>query len=110
MHHLLIGRAGAGSHIGIDDETVSAGHAELVRLPDGRTYLVDRCSTNGTFVFRDGEWMRLRHDFVSPAEPVRFGRVETTLGDLLGGDRHPGDEKNAGAVVWSPDGRLEAKP
>lgn len=109
MQHILIGRAGSGNDVELPHETVSAHHAELVRTKDGRLYLTDRASRNGTFVHRGGDWLRLRQDFVTPDEILRFGAVEILAGQLAAGIEAPAAGKMAGPVVWTPDGRLEAK-
>ena len=63
--------------------TVSMMHAEITVTDDGRLYLTDRESTNGTAVFRHGGWVVLRQDFVDPGERIRLGAYETTVAQLL---------------------------
>ena len=83
-----IGRSDAD--IVIDDPTVSRQHAELVRTADGRYFLTDCVSTGGTFVRRDGEWRRIRQEFVSADEPIRIGRGVWTAAGLVARAGHAG--------------------
>lgn len=63
--------------------TVSMMHAEITVTDDGRLYLTDRESTNGTAVFRHGDWVVLRQDFVESSERLRLGAYETTVAQLM---------------------------
>ena len=81
-----IGRsADAPIRIPDNQRTVSMMHAEITETADGRLYLTDRESTNGTAVFRHGDWTVLRQDFVDPNERIRLGAYETTVAQLLAG-------------------------
>lgn len=81
-----IGRsADAPIRIPDDQRTVSMMHAEITETADGRLYLTDRQSTNGTAVFRHGDWRTLRQDFVDSGERIRLGAYETTVAQLLAG-------------------------
>ena len=67
---------------------VSRQHAELRPVLEGstgeRTYeLVDRDSTNGTFVFRNGDWYRIRRQVVSAQDHVRLGDYKSTPAALV---------------------------
>ena len=69
----------------VNSESVSRLHAELVISERGnqrgghREYtVVDRDSTNGTRVFRHGQWRRIREVVVAPDDRMRFGDYETT--------------------------------
>ena len=66
------------------ERTVSTVHAEITVTEDGRYYLTDRDSTNGTSVFRRGAWRTVRQDFVDPHERIRLGGYETTAHQLIG--------------------------
>ena len=52
--------------IRIDDPTVSRIHAELVVTANGEYYLTDCDSSGGSYVARNGEWIPIRQDFISP--------------------------------------------
>lgn len=84
QHTFAIGRSPeAAIRIPDTQRTVSMLHADVTITDDGRLYLTDRNSTNGTAVFRRGEWRSLRQDFVGPDERLRFGGHETTMAELL---------------------------
>lgn len=74
----LVGRSAHRADIVIDDSdcTISSLHAELVYSADGRWYLNDCASANGTYVHRNGRWQALRQDFIAPGERLRFGGFE----------------------------------
>lgn len=90
-----IGRSGR-CDIVLDGDAVSKKHAELLTLDDGRLYLTDCASRNGTHVLRDGRWQAIRQAFVRRAERVRFGTVELTVADLLGKIPHRESEQGGG--------------
>jgi len=77
-----IGRSGR-CDIVLGDRAVSNKHAELLALDDGRLYLSDCASRNGTKVWRRGEWRAVRQTFVQRNERVRFGTVQLTVAELL---------------------------
>ena len=84
---LTVGRS-PDSDIRIRDETVSRRHAELTVTSTGRYYLTDCGSLRGTSVFRGGEWILLRQDYVDSDERLRFGEFETKLAHLLEANAH----------------------
>ena len=77
-----IGR-GAATAITVQHKTVSRVHAEAIPLPDGRLYVTDCASTNGTFINEDGQWRRISQDFASAGARLRFGEVEVSVLDLF---------------------------
>ena len=77
-----IGRDAAAA-ITVQHQTVSRIHAEAIPLPDGRLYVTDCASTNGTFINEDGQWRRISQDFASAGARVRFGEVEVSVLHLL---------------------------
>ena len=77
-----IGRDAAAA-ITVPHATVSRLHAEVIPLPDGRVYITDCASTNGTFIREDGHWHRISQDFADAGSRVRFGQVEMTVSRLL---------------------------
>lgn len=82
MKTFTIGRAGKND-IRIDDKSVSTRHAELVISVGNELFMTDRASTNGTFVWRSGDWQSLRQDFIRIDERLLFGRYEMTVNQLL---------------------------
>ncbi|PIW26890.1 MAG: hypothetical protein COW30_12990 [Rhodospirillales bacterium CG15_BIG_FIL_POST_REV_8_21_14_020_66_15] len=99
MKYFLIGRNPGDRHITIDDptETVSRVHGELSVARDGRLYYADRDSTNGSYRDRDGAWIALKRDYVSPRERLKLGDYVTTADDLL--RLAPAPEASAGAIA-----------
>ena len=69
--------------ISMQHTTVSRLHAEVIPLPDGRLYVTDCASRNGTFINEDGHWRRISQDFASGGARLRFGEVETSVSHLL---------------------------
>ena len=63
----------------LDDSSVSRRHAECVRLADGRLYVTDCATTNGTFVLEGEEWREVRQTFVEPSSHIRFGNCRMTV-------------------------------
>ena len=97
----IVGRDGTCDVV-LDEEGVSRRHAELVRLPDGKLYVTDRVTTNGTFIFDDGDWRRIRQVLLSPKDRIRFGPQYSLTGGQLDA-RCPRDAPFQGA--GDPAGR-----
>jgi hypothetical protein len=92
--------------ISIADPTVSARHAEISYLPDGRLLLTDCKSRNGTFrLLQDGTEHPVRQDLVSPYDRIRFGDVRLGVRELLESLRlkYPGFDGGAGRQSPAPD-------
>ena len=70
----VVGRE-RGCDVRLDDPSVSRRHAEFVRLADGRLYVTDCATTNGTFVLERGEWREIHQAFVGPGDDIRFGAL-----------------------------------
>ena len=81
---IRIGR-GRRMDVTLQAATVSRRHAELdvAGSRANRHVLRDCNSANGTRVFREGRWQRVRRDVVQPSDRVRFGDFETTIAALL---------------------------
>ena len=77
-----IGR-GAGVDIQIDDDSVSRVHAELVATPSDAYYLTDCASSGGSYVAHNGEWKRIRQEFIDPTDAILLGRYQTTAPALI---------------------------
>ena len=86
MKTLVIGRS-TYADIVLADESVAPHHAELVVTDDGRYFLTDCASANGTWR-RDGAstddvgWRPVRQAFVRPDEPLRLGKHGCTAAEL----------------------------
>ena len=78
---IRIGRA-RDADVRIDSQGVSRAHAELT-IEDSGSYLIsDLGSTNGTFVFRGGRWVRVHSERVEAEARLRVGDFETTPMEL----------------------------
>ncbi|RMH14998.1 MAG: FHA domain-containing protein, partial [Gemmatimonadetes bacterium] len=67
-----IGRA-SGCDIVVPDPSVSRHHAELVVLPDGKLFLIDRRSSRGTAILRGGQRIAVTQEVISPTDVLCFG-------------------------------------
>ena len=74
-----IGREG---HIQLDDSTVSRIHAEI-KIIQGRIYLRDLNSTNGTYVYMDERYIRFREGFIKPDTQLLIGSKLSTAESYL---------------------------
>ena len=77
-----IGR-GLGVDIQIDDDSVSRVHAELIATQSGSYYLTDCASRGGSYAARNGEWRRIRQEFISPTDAILLGDYQTTAPALI---------------------------
>ena len=70
--------------IPLADDSVSAHHAELSFLAEGKLLLTDCHSTNGTFLLLpDGRSQRLHQELISPLDQLKLGNVTVRVRDLL---------------------------
>ena len=77
----LVGRS-PGCHVRLDDNSVSGLHAEVVRLTDGRLYVTDRGSTNGTHILRGEAKQPIDQEFLPRTARIRFGEVVLGASEL----------------------------
>ena len=97
--------------ITVQHTTVSRLHAEVIPLPDGRLYVTDCASRNGTFINEDGHWRKISQDFASATARLRFGEVETSVPHLLtiiARLQGSGSAGAAGSVVAEQEEKLDA--
>jgi hypothetical protein len=80
----LIGRTAANSgHILLNDETISGNHATL-NYQDGKYYLIDNNSRNGTFLVYKNETILLnQHYEVRPEDEIYFGKKRCFLKEII---------------------------
>ena len=84
MTILTIGRKGTDIVLEDAEKQISRLHAELTITDDGRYYLVDCGSSNGTAVKRQGAWKAIKQTYVTTDEEIRFGGyLSLTLRALL---------------------------
>lgn len=82
MLTLIIGR-GSECDFVVSDDTVSRRHAVMVIEGDNEIRVADSNSTNGTFVFDSGFWMRTQQCRVRSKDRLKFGEVEVAVADIL---------------------------
>ena len=84
-HTYIIGRAGdvyIEDYIYINSPSVSRRHASM-KIKNGRIYLRDLNSTNGTYLIEDDCLVPFEEGYVSPSQPIAIGRVTCTINSLL---------------------------
>jgi pSer/pThr/pTyr-binding forkhead associated (FHA) protein len=75
----ILGREG---HIYIDSPTASKHHAEIT-VSQGRIYLRDLKSTNGTFLLKNKTLVQFDEGYVNPMQPIVIGKKIYVVQDLL---------------------------
>jgi RsiW-degrading membrane proteinase PrsW (M82 family) len=79
-----------GCDIVLADGSISRAHAEVVLFEDGRLFVRDEGSQNGTFVDRDGRRERLQASFVQNGDVIVFGDLqlpESALREMVASSR-----------------------
>ena len=69
-------------HIYINSPTVSRPHAEL-KIKNGRIYLCDLDSTNGTYIVDNDSLISFKEGYVKPNQPLLIGKVNCTIQSLI---------------------------
>ena len=105
LRNYIVGRS-THSDIRLDDQSISRSHAEITISKDGRYYLTDCQSSQGTFIVRSGEWSRITQSFVAADEPLLLGRYQCTVSALLAQVR--AGTANSGGVHRSEN--IKSKP
>lgn len=77
-----VGRA-ADCDIVLDDASVSREHATLRVTPEGYLAVQDADSSNGTWLHRNGRWIRVRRVVLGTGDRIRFGDRELPLERLV---------------------------
>lgn len=77
-----IGR-GADCHVVLDSDSVSRLHATVKATPEGFLAVQDADSSNGTYLHRNGRWIRVRKVILGAQDRIRFGDREVTLDRLV---------------------------
>lgn len=80
----LIGRTDANyGHILLDEDTISGNHATL-NYQDGKFYLIDNNSTNGTFLIYNNETIQLnQHYEVRLDDEIYLAKKRCTLEEIV---------------------------
>jgi pSer/pThr/pTyr-binding forkhead associated (FHA) protein len=77
-----IGRA-SECNLVVDDESVSRIHANIEVTGEGYLAVQDARSSNGTFLHRNGRWIRTRKVILGSQDRIRFGDHEVPLDRLI---------------------------
>jgi pSer/pThr/pTyr-binding forkhead associated (FHA) protein len=92
----IIGREGGvymEGHIYINSPSVSRRHVAM-KIKNGRIYLRDLDSTNGTYLIENDGLVPFKEGYVSPSQPIAIGHVKCTINSLLEIAREHSDSKN----------------
>jgi predicted component of type VI protein secretion system len=81
MKSYLIGRS-QDCDVVIADPSVGRQHADLITDSDTHFVLIDRNSTNGTFLWEHAAWRRVSSVRVGLDDRVRLGLHETSVASL----------------------------
>ena len=84
-HTYIIGRDDGvywEDHIYINSPSVSRRHAAM-KIKNGRIYLCDLDSTNGTYLIENDCLVPFNEGYVSPSQPMAIGHVKCTISSLL---------------------------
>ena len=77
-----VGRA-PDCHLVLDHASVSRVHATVQLTPEGYLAVQDADSSNGTFLCRNGRWIRVRKVILGTQDRIRFGEHELELDRLV---------------------------
>ena len=69
----------------LSDDSVSRRHSELIFMPDGKLFLIDCNSANGTALIKNGSPVAIRQELISPTDTLKFGDVTLPVKELLEG-------------------------
>jgi hypothetical protein len=70
------------NYIYIDSPDVSRQHA-AIKIKNGKVYLCDLNSTNGTYLLDNGNLLEFEEGYLSPNQPIVIGGVRCTIQSLL---------------------------
>jgi predicted component of type VI protein secretion system len=73
----------AGCDLVIADRSVSRRHADLMVEPGGGLEILDRESSGGTFLLRDGKEHSISRARLRPTDALKFGEHKMTVKELL---------------------------
>jgi pSer/pThr/pTyr-binding forkhead associated (FHA) protein len=77
-----------GCHVLLQHGSVSRIHATAWLTPEGYLAVQDADSSNGTFLHRNGRWIRVRKVILGTQDRIRFGEQELELERLVGAFGH----------------------
>ena len=82
MKMKTLGRS-ADCNIVLDHDSVSRFHAQLRVTDEGYLAVQDMNSGNGTFLHRNGRWIRIKRVILGTQDRIRFGEKELELERLV---------------------------
>lgn len=82
MKARIIGR-GSECDIVLEHSSVSRKHARIIVTEEGYLTVDDSNSVNGTFLHRNGRWIRIRKVGLGTRDRIRFGEKEVPLERLI---------------------------
>ncbi len=89
MKTYIVGRSKKSDiHITNADDTVSSLHLELIKDTEGKYYVIDRKSTNGTFQGKQ----KIQQSYVDFDQDLFLGNYKTTIRQLLNMPTHLSDK------------------
>jgi len=77
-----IGRAADCDRV-LEHPSVSRLHATVQATPEGYLAVVDAGSSNGTFLHRNGRWIRIRKAILGNQDRIRCGEQEVPVEQLV---------------------------
>lgn len=77
-----IGRA-SDCDLVLEDDSISRRHARIEVTHEGYLCVQDARSRNGTFLHRNGRWIRTRKVILGTQDRIRFGEFEVPLSRLV---------------------------
>lgn len=90
MKILTIGRKDTDIVLEDTEKQISRHHAELTITDNGRYYLVDCGSSNGTAIKQNGAWKPVKQQYVNADDELRFGSYYSIrVSDLLKKNQPP---------------------
>lgn len=67
----------------LDHDSVSRAHANIEVTEEGYLAVKDMHSSNGTYLHRNGRWIRARKVILGSQDRIRFGNHEVSLESLV---------------------------
>jgi pSer/pThr/pTyr-binding forkhead associated (FHA) protein len=102
-HKFTIGRA-RECDIVLADDTVGRYHAELLYAEEGKFFISDCQSTNGTWLRREGRGkeVKIHQENIFPNDVLRFGKIIISVNELLDVVKQKITLKPKDPIVGSP--------
>jgi len=88
--------------IPIADDTISRFHAEVQLTDDGRLFVIDTNSSNGTFLIREGVKERITQATADVGDSISFGDCCFEVSDLIADIRSRSRHRSQGSAGNHP--------